>query len=251
MWLVGAGPGDPDLLTVKAARLIREADVIVHDGLVSAEVLATAPATVRRISVAKRRSRPTLSQDDINRLLVVLAGQGLNVVRLKGGDPFVFARGGEEIQACRDAGVPCDVIPGVTAGVAAAAAAQVPLTHRLIAETVTFVTGHGAAGAEPDLDWPALARPGQTVVIYMGLANAALIADRLIAAGRDAATPALIVENASLAGERRVCTTLASLGEAAAVLDGPAVLIVGEAAALARPAAATAITAHTERRVVS
>jgi uroporphyrin-III C-methyltransferase len=237
VWLVGAGPGDPELLTLKALKALQAADVIVHDGLVSDEILALAPTTARRISVAKRKSRHTLPQDEINRLLVAFALDGLTVVRLKGGDPFLFGRGGEELAACRDAGVVCHVVPGVTAALAASAAAGAPLTHRGAAQAVTFVTGHAAHG-DPDLDWTALARPNQTVVIYMGLTTAGLIADRLLAAGRAAATPALIVENASRPDERRVLTTLAGLAAAAEGLTGPALLMVGEAMAMARDAPA-------------
>lgn len=232
VWLVGAGPGDPELLTIKAMKALGRADVVVHDGLVSSEILALAPQGARLINVAKRKSRHTLPQDGINELLVGLAQEGLTVVRLKGGDPFVFGRGGEELEACRAAGIVCQVIPGVTAALAASAGAGAPLTHRGSAQAVTFVTGHAAHG-EPDLDWASLARANQTVVIYMGLTTAGLIAERLMGAGRDRATPALVVVNASRADEQRVATTLAKLAEAAAELSGPALLLVGEAMALA------------------
>jgi uroporphyrin-III C-methyltransferase len=234
VWLVGAGPGDPELLTIKALKALARADVVVHDGLVSDEILALAPPHAQRISVAKRKSRHSYSQDEINRMLVAFAREGLSVVRLKGGDPFIFGRGGEELESCREAGVECHVVPGVTAALAAGASAGAPLTHRGAAQSVTFVTGHAAKGSEPDLDWPALARANQTVVIYMGLSMAAPIAARLMAAGREGSTPALIVENASRADERRIVTTLAGLAEAAASLSGPALLIVGEAMALAQ-----------------
>lgn len=233
VWLVGAGPGDPELLTIKALKVLRTAEVVVHDGLVSGEILDLAPPAARRVSVAKRKSRHSYSQDEINRMLVAFALDGLNVVRLKGGDPFIFGRGGEELEACRAVGVACQVIPGVTAALAAGAGAGAPLTHRGAAQAVTFVTGHAAQGGEPDLDWDSLAKPNQTVVIYMGLSQAAPIAARLMAAGRAGSTPALIVENASRAAERRIATTLAGLAEAAATLSGPALLIVGEAMALA------------------
>jgi uroporphyrin-III C-methyltransferase len=237
---VGAGPGDPELLTLKALKALEAAEVVVHDGLVSDEVLALAPPAARRISVAKRKSRHSYSQDEINRMLVAFAREGLNVVRLKGGDPFIFGRGGEELEAVRAAGLDCHVVPGVTAALAAGAGAGAPLTHRGAAQAVTFVTGHAARDGEPDLDWPALARPNQTVVIYMGLSMAAPIAARLMGAGRDPATPALIVENASRPDERRVVTTLSGLADAAAALSGPALLIVGEAMALALPLPLTA-----------
>lgn len=232
VWLVGAGPGDPDLLTFRAFNALRAADVVVHDGLVSEEILDLAPSRARRINVAKRKSRHILPQDDINQLLVALALEGLTVVRLKGGDPFLFGRGGEELAACRAAGVECHVVPGVTAALAASAGAGAPLTHRGSAQAVTFVTGHAAHG-EPDLDWAALARPNQTVVVYMGVSTAALIAERLISAGRATSTPALVVENASRQDERRILTTLSGLAEAAASVRGPALLMVGEAMAMA------------------
>lgn len=233
VWLVGAGPGDPELLTLKALKVLQGADVVVHDGLVSAEILDLAPASARRISVAKRKSRHSYAQDEINRMLVAFALDGLEVVRLKGGDPFIFGRGGEELEACREAGVECRVVPGITTALAAGANAGAPLTHRGAAQAVTFVTGHAAKGEAPDLDWAALARPNHTVVIYMGLSTAGDIAERLTAAGRAAATPALIVENASRADERRIVTTLAGLAQAAEGLSGPALLVVGEAMALA------------------
>ena len=234
VWLVGAGPGDPDLLTIKALKILQKADVVVRDGLVSDEILELSPAAARRISVAKRKSRHSYSQDEINRMLVAFALEGLTVVRLKGGDPFIFGRGGEELEACRAAGVACHIVPGVTSALAASASAGAPLTHRGSAQAVTFVTGHASAGREPDLDWESLARPNQTVVIYMGLSQAVPIAARLMAAGRSAATPALIVENASRPNERRLVTTLSGLAETASALSGPALLIVGEAMALAQ-----------------
>ena len=228
VWLVGAGPGDPDLLTVKALRLLQRADVVVHDRLAPQAILDLASASARMIDVGKRKSHHTLPQDDINQLLVALAREGLTVVRLKGGDPFMFGRGGEELAVLREAGVEAHVVPGVTA----ALATGVPLTHRGLAQAVTFVTGHAASGAEPDLDWASLAKANQTVVVYMGLSTAPRIAARLMAAGRAGSTPVLVVENASLENERRVVTTLSALGADAADLDGPALLVIGEVAAL-------------------
>jgi uroporphyrin-III C-methyltransferase len=238
VWLVGAGPGDPELLTLKAARVLACADVVVHDRLVSEDILKLARADARLIHVGKKKSQHSVPQDGINDLLVVLARQGFVVVRLKGGDPFVFGRGGEEMLACRDAGVGCEVIPGVTAALAASAGAGAPLTHRGLAQAVTFVTGHaaprdGQEWGQPDLDWTMLARANHTVVVYMGLSTAPSIAARLIAAGRGAGTPVLVVEHASLPHERQVLTTLGSLGEAATGLSGPAILVIGEVAALA------------------
>jgi len=234
VWLVGAGPGDPELLTLKALKALQGADVVVHDGLVSEAILDLAPASARRLSVAKRKSRHSYAQADINRLLVAFAREGLTVVRLKGGDPFIFGRGGEELEACRAAGVVCHVVPGVTAALAAGASAGAPLTHRGSAQAVTFITGHAAAGGEPDLDWASLAHANQTLVIYMGVSTAPAIAARLMAAGRAGSTPALVVEDASLPTERRIVTTLSGLGDAAAAVEGPALLIVGEAMALAQ-----------------
>ncbi|MFM1960903.1 MAG: uroporphyrinogen-III C-methyltransferase [Pseudomonadota bacterium] len=231
VWLTGAGPGDPDLMTVRAVRVLSEAEVVVHDGLVPAAILDLAPPTARRISVAKRKSRHTYAQDEINRLLVGLALEGLRVVRLKGGDPFIFGRGGEELEACRAAGVPCEVVPGVTAALAASASAGAPLTHRDSAQAVTFVTGHAAGEGEPDLDWEALARANHTVAVYMGASTAGRIAGRLIAAGRSASTPALVVFRASQPDERRVSVRLGDLAEAAASDTGPALLLIGEAMA--------------------
>lgn len=233
VWLVGAGPGDPELMTLKALRLLQSADVVVHDRLTPQAILDLAAPGARMIDVGKRKSRHTLPQDDINQLLVALALEGLKVVRLKGGDPFVFGRGGEELQVLRAAGVTAHVVPGVTAAFAAAASAGAPLTHRDHAQAVTFVTGHAAKGEEPDLDWAALGRGNETVVVYMGVSTASVIASRLIEAGRPPSTPALVVENASLATERRVVTTLASLGQATKGLEGPALLIIGEVASLA------------------
>jgi uroporphyrin-III C-methyltransferase len=232
--LVGAGPGDPELLTIKGLKALQAAQVVVHDGLVSDEILALAPTGARFISVAKRKSRHSYGQDEINRMLTAFALEGLNVVRLKGGDPFIFGRGGEELEACREAGVDCVIVPGVTAALAAGASAGAPLTHRGAAQAVTFVTGHAAKGGEPDLDWAGLAKANHTVVIYMGLSTAPAIAERLMDAGRDPSTPALVVENASRLDERRIVTSLAALADACAGLSGPALLIVGEAMALAQ-----------------
>jgi uroporphyrin-III C-methyltransferase len=238
VWLVGAGPGDPELLTLKAARLLREADVVVHDRLIAEAILDLIPSRARRIYVGKKKSSHSVPQDGINDLITAMALEGLTVVRLKGGDPFIFGRGGEELLACRVAGVPCDVVPGVSAGLAAAASAGAPLTHRGLSQAVTFVTGHAAptgddAWGEPALDWAMLAKPNHTVVVYMGVSTAPVIAARLIAAGRSASTPVLIVENASRADERRIKATVQGMAEAAAQVSGPAVLIIGEVAALA------------------
>ena len=232
--LVGAGPGDPDLLTLRAARRLAAADVVVYDRLVGPGVLALVRDDARKLYVGKRKSRHSVPQEDVNRLLVALARQGLNVVRLKGGDPFLFGRGGEEMLAAREAGLECDIVPGVSAGLAASAALQAPITHRGLAQAVTFVTGHAASGAEPYLDWPSLARTNHTVVVYMGVSTAAVLSARLIGAGRAASTPVAVAQNVSRPDETRHLTTLAGLSALAETLDGPAILIIGESAALAR-----------------
>ena len=232
--LVGAGPGDPDLLTLRAARRLAASDVVVYDRLVGPGVLALVRDEARKLYVGKRKSRHSVPQEDVNRLLVALARQGLNVVRLKGGDPFLFGRGGEEMLAAREAGLDCEVVPGVSAGLAASAALQAPITHRGLAQAVTFVTGHAASGAEPDLDWPSLARTNHTVVVYMGVSTAAVLSARLIGAGRAASTPVAVAQNVSRPDETRHLTTLAGLSALAETLDGPAILIIGESAALAR-----------------
>ncbi len=235
IWLVGAGPGDPDLLTIKAARLLAAAGVVVHDRLVGEGVLDLIRPDARRLYVGKRKSQHSVPQDEVNRLLVALAQQGLEVVRLKGGDPFLFGRGGEEMLAAREAGVPCEVVPGISAAMAASAAVGAPLTHRGLAQAVTFVTGHPARNGSLDLDWSALARPNQTVAIYMGLSSASEISARLIGAGRAAATPVVIVENASRPEQRRALSTLGALPAAAQTFTGPVMLLIGETAGLALP----------------
>ena len=233
VWLVGAGPGDPELLTLKALKALQAAEVVVHDRLTPQAIIDLAAPGARRIDVGKRKSRHTLPQDDINLLLVGLAREGLRVVRLKGGDPFVFGRGGEEMLACREAGVDVEIIPGVTSALAASAVAGAPLTHRGLAQSVTFVTAHAAAGQEPDLDWAALARANHTVVVYMGVSTAPVVSARLTQAGRAVSTPVLVVENASLPQERRLLTTLGGLAKDIEGWSGPALLVIGEVAALA------------------
>lgn len=233
IWLVGAGPGDPDLLTLKAARLLGMADVIVHDGLVSPEILALAPATATRISVEKRRSRHSMPQPDINALLVRLAREGRQVIRLKGGDPFIFGRGGEELEAARAAGIGCTVVPGISAALGCAAAANLPLTHRALSSAVTFVTG--TCQGLKDQDWRGLAGTGRTLVIYMGVTTADLIADKLMADGVSPDMPVTIIERGTCPGHRAIRTLLAGLGDVVTreSVSSPAVLIVGRVAGLA------------------
>ncbi len=227
--LVGAGPGDPDLLTLRAARLLAQADVVVHDHLVSEGVLALIGPQAERRYVGKESGRHSMVQDDINALLVQLARSGRQVVRLKGGDPFVFGRGGEELQVLAAAGVPFEVVPGITAACGVAAFAGIPLTHRDVAHGCTFVTGHLKDGSS-DLDWPALARPQQTVVIYMGLSGLGHICERLMAHGLPTDWPAAVVSQGTLPTQQVVCATLATLAEAVTGrgLESPALTIVGE-----------------------
>ena len=232
VWLVGAGPGDPDLLTLRAARLVMAARVIVHDGLVSPSILAMAPAGAQLISVAKRRSRHSMPQDDINALLVREALSGRDVVRLKGGDPFIFGRGGEEADACFAAGVPVEVVPGISAAIGAGAAALLPLTHRDAASVVSFVSGQ--CKGLSDQNWAGLAGVGRTLVIYMGLATAETIADKLIADGLAPDTPLAVVENATRPQMRVLRGALAELGDLVARegVQSPAIIIIGAVTAL-------------------
>jgi uroporphyrin-III C-methyltransferase len=231
--LVGAGPGDAELLTLRAARLLRQADVVVYDHLVSSEVLDFIGPDARRIYVGKQRGHHSMVQEDINGLLVRLAREGHQVVRLKGGDPFVFGRGGEELQQLAAAGIAFDVVPGITAACGVASFAGIPLTHRDHAQSCLFVTGHLKDGTA-DLDWPALARPRQTVVIYMGLGALAGICTQLVAHGAPASLPAAVVEQGTTANQRVVAATLADLAPrvAAAGLKSPSLIIVGEVVAL-------------------
>ncbi|MBK6862771.1 MAG: uroporphyrinogen-III C-methyltransferase [Ideonella sp.] len=227
--LVGAGPGDPDLLTLRAARLLAQADVVVYDHLVGTQVLDLVGAGAERIYVGKQRSRHSMAQEEINALLVRLARAGRQVVRLKGGDPFIFGRGGEELQVLAAAGIAFEVVPGITAACGVASYAGIPLTHRDLAQSCTFVTGHLKDGS-CDLDWPALVRPRQTVVIYMGLTGLPAICTQLVAHGLPPAWPAAVVAQGTLASQQVVCATLATLADAVAHagLQSPCLTIVGE-----------------------
>jgi len=231
VFLVGAGPGDPELLTRKGARILACADTVVFDHLVSDDVLDLASAAAERVYVGKQPGHHELPQEQINRLLIERAQAGRCVVRLKGGDPFVFGRGGEEILDLAAAGVPYEVVPGITAACAAAAYTGIPLTHRGVARACTLVTGHLSDG-RCDLDWVALARPGQTIVVYMGVAAIATICERLIAHGLDRTTPAVAVRNASVASQQTIAGTLEDLSDqlTRAQLQPPAVVIIGEVA---------------------
>ncbi|MDP6351664.1 MAG: uroporphyrinogen-III C-methyltransferase [Alphaproteobacteria bacterium] len=231
VWLTGAGPGDPGLLTLHALNGLSQADVVVYDALVGAGVLDLARRGCRREYAGKRGGRPSPTQPDISHRLIQLAGEGLRVLRLKGGDPFVFGRGGEEALALVAARVPFRVIPGVTAGIGGLAYAGIPITHRETNSAVTILTGHGATGAVPaDIDWRAIAAGAPVIVVYMALKHLDDIAARLIAAGRGAGEPVAIVSKASLADQKVVETTLgACAGDAtAAAIEAPAIIAIGE-----------------------
>ncbi len=235
--LVGAGPGDPDLLTVKALKAIQSADVIVHDKLVGPDILKLARRDAEMIFVGKSRAAHAVPQDAINQLLIDKALEGHTVVRLKGGDPFIFGRGGEELEAARAANIQIDIIPGITAALGCAAEAEVPLTHRDHASAVTFV-----AGQCRDLsaqDWRGLHGAGRTLVIYMGLNGAGDIAAKLVAEGAGESLPVAIIENGTRQSARVLQTTLARLGETVACygIGSPALLVVGDVAALAKTTA--------------
>lgn len=230
VYLVGAGPGDPELLTLKAVRVLGMADVVLVDDLVHRAILVHIREGARVVKVGKRGGCKSTPQAFIEKLLIAEAKAGRTVVRLKGGDPFIFGRGGEEAQALAQHGIECEIVNGITAGLAAATSAGVPLTHRAHSRGVIFVTAHTAAGDEPD--WRALAASGMTLVVYMGIARCGAIQAALLAAGLAASTPALVVQDASLARERQLRTTLAHLAEdvTAHEIASPAIMVIGEVA---------------------
>jgi uroporphyrin-III C-methyltransferase/precorrin-2 dehydrogenase/sirohydrochlorin ferrochelatase len=234
--LVGAGPGNPDLLTLGALKALQQADVLVYDHLVGDGILDLAPRHVQRIYAGKEAANHSMRQEEINELLVRLAHQGMRVVRLKGGDPFIFGRGGEELEALAQAGIPFEVVPGVTAASGVSCYTGIPLTHRDHAQACVFVTGHLKDGTV-NLDWPALARPRQTVVIYMGLAALPEIARQLIAHGLPETTAAAVVERGTTTRQRMVTGTLSTLPDlaAASALKPPSLIIVGTVVSLHRP----------------
>lgn len=233
VYLIGAGPGDPELLTLKAARALHMADVVLVDELVDRRVLAHAKAGARIVEVGKRGGCKSTPQAFIERLMVRLARRGAIVARLKGGDPFVFGRGSEELAALRAARLEVEIVPGITAGIAAPAAIGIPVTHRDVARGVTLITGHARDGSEPD--WCALRAGGTTLVIYMGMARLGTLVAGMLAAGYSRDTPACAVQNATLPGQREVLAPLAELPRAvaAAGLASPAVVVVGDVVRLA------------------
>jgi uroporphyrin-III C-methyltransferase len=236
VWLVGAGPGDPGLLTALALKALAEADAVVYDALVDERSLKLARADAILEFAGKRGGKPSLRQPDISQRLIKLAREGKRVLRLKGGDPFVFGRGGEEALALVAAGVPFRVVPGVTAGIGGLAYAGIAATHRDVNEAVTFVTGHNVSGEVPDgLDWPALARGAPVLVFYMALKHLAQIRDRLLAGGRPSDEPAAVISHAATERQRTLVTTLARLVEEteAAKMEPPAIVVIGPAVRLA------------------
>jgi uroporphyrin-III C-methyltransferase len=232
--LIGAGPGDPELLTLKALRLIQSADVVVHDRLVSPEIMALVPAGVRRIDVGKLPKFHKVPQDAINSLLIDLAREGLMVARLKGGDPMIFGRGSEEAEACRLAGVGVTYVPGITSAQGAAASTGVPLTHRGLATGVRYVTGHRARDAALDLDWASLASEETTLVVYMGAGNIAEIALQLMRHGMAPSLPVLAVSAATTPRETRLLSTLGQIGTevAKAQPEAPVLFVIGRVAGM-------------------
>lgn len=247
VYLIGAGPGDPELLTLRALRLLQAADVVVHDRLVSDEIMALIPAATRRIDVGKLPQCHKLSQDKINRLLVDLALEGLSVARLKGGDPLIFGRGSEEAEVLRAAGIETAYVPGITAAQGMAASTGVPLTHRGLATGVRYVTGHRARDGRLDLDWKSLACEDTTLVVYMGASNIAEIAAELTAAGLPADLPVMAVAGATTPQEVRLVSTLERIAAAAAAaeLRAPVLFVIGHVVSLYRGAeAGLAAAAH-------
>ena len=231
VWLCGAGPGDPGLLTLHALNALEQCDVIVHDALIGPGVLALVPEGVERLSAGKRGGRASPKQGEISARLIALARAGRRVVRLKGGDPYLFGRGGEEAEALVRAHVPIRVIPGITAGIGGLAHAGIPATHRDVNQAVTFISGHDPSGRAPALDWAAIARGSPVIVIYMGMRNLAEISAALIAGGRAGEEPVAILQEATLPGQRLLETTLARAAEdaRAAGIGAPAVICIGEA----------------------
>ena len=235
VYLVGAGPGDPGLLTVRALELIKSSEVVVYDRLVSSAIIGLIPPGVARVYVGKENGRHLIPQDEINALLVRLAGHNQKVVRLKGGDPFLFGRGSEEATYLAKHGIPFEVVPGITSASACSSYAGIPLTHRGLAKGVQFITGHCRSDEPLNLDWDSLANPQMTLAVYMGLANIDEISSGLIGAGRPADTPVAIVERGTTDAQRQVFTTLVDLPTTVirAKVKSPAMFIIGQVVLLA------------------
>jgi uroporphyrin-III C-methyltransferase len=228
VWLAGGGPGEPGLITALGLYAIEQADVILYDALINPALLKLARPGAELVFAGKRAGVKSCKQSDISRTLVALAKKGKRVLRLKGGDPLVFGRGGEEALALTRGGVPFRIVPGVTAGIGGLAYAGIPVTHRDTNSAVTFITGHGADGKLPKLDWPAIAHGSPTIVLYMARKHAGDIAAKLMAAGRDRREPAAIVSDATFEKQHVIVTTLEELGEAAAASAAPAIIVIGE-----------------------
>src|ERR1700678_972519 len=226
VYLVGAGPGDPELLTLKALRVLKQADVVLHDDLVSAQILQLAPAHAQIRNVGKRCGRKRISQEEINFVMVTQAASGLQVVRLKSGDPLIFGRVGEEIAALRKANIEFEIVPGITAALGAASTAQIPLTHRQSSHALVFLTGHSASGAD-STNWRALVSLGATVVVYMPGHHYSELAHKLSAAGLPAETPCAIISRATTSEEQVFSTDIERLGDAPR-LPAPTLLVIGE-----------------------
>ena len=234
VYIVGAGPGDIELLTLKAWRLIKQADVILYDALVSADIMQLIPSDCEAIAVGKRSGRHSAAQEDINQLLITKAFHHKNVVRLKGGDPYIFGRGGEEVMALVTANIDFEVVPAVTAAAGASSYSGIPLTHRDLAQSVTFITGHCKAGAGDKVQWQQYAQSNHTLAIYMGKAQAKNIQNGLLEGGRAPDTPIALIYSATTAKQQIKISTLAELAEQVATTDNnnPAMIIVGEVASL-------------------
>lgn len=235
VFIVGAGPGDPDLLTLRALRVLRDADVVIHDRLIGPGILDFAKPDAEVLYVGKAKANHSVPQDEINALMARRALAGKRVIRLKGGDPFVFGRGGEEVDYLMGRGVPVEIVPGITAATGCAAYAGIPLTHRDHATAVTFISGHAKDG-DPDLDWDGLARGRQTIVVYMGISTSGRVAARLIEHGLSPTTPIAVVENGTLATQKVATGTVAGLEDVIKHnnIIGPALIVIGEVARFAK-----------------